>query len=192
MAAPPAGCSSSRRNRLAGRTSLTLCLLVRTPVPGRTDLFYDRGAASHKGRHPEHPRLPHPPAPKSYYDTNVFTTDPAQGAFIPGEDIPGTGVATFSGLVVDPAWGALPPTGPLNGIGSEIARITFLSVDAGAGYYLRDIVGELRASDAPDTPNGMPPMPTPVRFIPESNVVFGGVALTLFPARRRKRRGPCR
>lgn len=133
-----------------------------------------------------------PPAPQSYYDTNVFTTDPAQGAFIPGDYIPGTGVATFSGFVVDPAWGALPPTGPLNGIGLEIARITFLSVDAGAGYCLRDIVGELRASDASDTPIVRPPMPTPARFIPESNVVFGGVALTLFSARRRKRRGRCR
>lgn len=136
-----------------------------------------------------HPSILFAPTTPDYYDTHVFTTDPYQAASVPGAYTrQGPALLGETGEV-DVAWGATPNTGPAGGTGLPIAQITFLNVDLAAGLVLRPVRGEVRASDDPNTPVSLPPMPAPAAFIPEPTSAAAALIGVLLVARHRRAGG---
>lgn len=118
-------------------------------------------------------------APAVEFDTYVHTTSATQNPAIPGP-YTATGAAVLqSSTAFDVAWGATPGTGPLNGQGLEIARLTFRNVVPG----FTPVRGEVRAEDATGVAVPLPPIPVAV---PEPTTLgLAALGLGLISLRRR-------
>jgi hypothetical protein len=143
---------------LTGSSLFNVANLKLTLPPGQT--FYQNGVGSDTYPGPNLVTI----FPALAYDTYVSTTlGFAQAPAIPGRAFdPGPAnvgnTPPGDNRDFDVAWGATPNTGPLNGTGLEIARISFF----GVGFPSYDPRSAVFSSDDPNTPVFIPdPIPEP-------------------------------